>query len=172
MAEMDYAAEINEEISNVLQTKPPYGEIAPQEPFTERLSYKYYDAVTLQISNLARFHAGHILAEKVFNQMNNENVVSLVQHMLLHQKHHVALRQLHHMFNNVYWKDRLIALKKLCPAWDVITIPNAIGLIQFTQLCLRRMSILQRKSRVVELEMQCGVLTSDAPRRNGTTSNS
>ena len=175
MAEIEYAEEIKEELSNVLKKTSPYGVTAsrygltaPQEKFTERLSHKYYDTVTLQISNMARFHAGHILVQKVFNQMDNEKVVALVHHMLIHQTHHVGLRQLHHMFSNVYWKDRLTSVKKLCPAWDVITIPDTIGLIQFTQLCLRRINILQRNSPVVELEMQCGILVTDAPRRSGT----
>ena len=99
MAEIEYVEEINEELSSVLKKTPPYGVKAPKETFTEPLSHKYYDTVTLQISNLTRFHAGHILTEKVFNQMDNEKVVSLVHHILVHQTHHVGLRQLHHMFS-------------------------------------------------------------------------
>ena len=175
MAEIEYAEEIKEELSNVLKKTSPYGVTAsrygltaPQEKFTERLSHKYYDTVTLQISNMARFHAGHILVQKVFNQMDNEKVVALVHHMLIHQTHHVGLRQLHHMFSTLYWRDRLMAATKLCPTWDVITIPNKIGLVQFTQLCLRQKSILQRTSPVVELEMQCDILEGESAQRSGT----
>ena len=152
MAEMEFADQLSHEMSNMLLT---YEKIPPKETVTERLTNQYYGTVTLQLSNLVRLHAGHILAEKVFSHMDDENVVSLVQHMLTHQKHHVALRQLHHMFSHVYWKSRLTYVKKLCPTWDVITIPNTIGLLQFAQLCLRRISILRRKSPVVEREMDC-----------------
>ena len=165
MAEIEYAEKLNQEMSNILVTHgvlyTPDDKIPQQETFTERLAHQYYDTVTiqlrLQIENMSRLHAGHILAEKVFSQIDTDNVISLVQHMLIYQKHHVELRKLHHMFSNVYWKDRLRCVNKLCPTWDVITIPDSIGLIQFTQLCLRRINILQRKSPVVELDMDCVV---------------
>ena len=129
----------------------------PKETFTERLRQLYYDTVTLQISNLVRFPGGHILAEKVFGQMKDENVVSLVQNMLIDPTYHVVLRQLHDTCRNVYWNNRLRSVKKLCPTWDLITIPDTVGLIQFAQLCLRRMNILQRKSPVVEIDLTCAV---------------
>ena len=168
---MGYAEEMKEliesnEMSNLLHK---FETIPRQETFSGRLAHHYYDTKVVEIGNMARFNGGQILVENVFSQMADENVISLVQHMLVNQKHHSELRQLHYMFNNVYWKDRLTSLKKMCPTWDVITIPDTIGLIQFTQLCLRRMSILQRTSPVVEIEIyRLSVHKGESPIRKGT----
>lgn len=151
MDEIKKAEEVEQGLSILLGK---YDNTPLDETSLERYSQQFYEPITLQIQSFLQLHGGHILAKKVFNNMNTENVVSLVKHMLIHKEHHSALYQLHHAFDNVYWNRRLEVEKTTCPTWDVITIPNRynIGLIQFVQLCLRRINILQRKAPVIETE--------------------
>ena len=163
MAEMKYAEKINQ-MSNMLADE----NIPPEETFTERLTHHYYDTARLPILKLVRLHEDiamprDVLAGTVFSQFTDENVVSLVKNMLIDPKQHELLRQLHDMFSKEYWKGRMMSAQKLCPTWDVITISDRIGLIQFAQLCLRRKNILERNSPVVELELRCVVYSEESP---------
>ena len=101
---------------------------------------------------MTRFQSGHLLAQKVFDQMANENVFSLVEYMLLNNKHHTALNHLHCSFDRDYWKMRFAAVKK-CPVWDIIAAPEHLGLVQFGQLFRRHRNIIQRTAPVIEKEV-------------------
>ena len=127
--------------------------IPPKESTMNRLSEYVNEPIFIQIQNITRFHSGHILAEKVFNQMSDEGVWLLVEYMLMNKKHHVALNELHHSFDKRYWMRRLSVVKSSCPVWDVIAIPEQVGLIQFGQLLLRHRNILKRKSPRIEKEL-------------------
>ena len=131
--------------------------IPPVESTIDRLSEQAYEPIVTQIQNITRFHSGHILAEKVFNQMSDEGVWSLVEHMLMNKTHHAALNKLHHSFDQQYWMGRLSVVKRSCPVWDVIAIPEQVGLMQFGQLLLRRRNILKRKSPVNKFELEWGL---------------
>ena len=148
MAEMENAAAVGRELSTIFEKGLV---IPPVESTLDRLTEQAYEPIVGQIQNITRFHSGPILAQKVFNQMSDKSVSVLVEYMLMNQKRHVALTELHHSFDNQYWMGRFRSLKKTCPVWDVIDTPQEVGLLQFGQLLLRHRNILRRKSPVIIL---------------------
>ena len=87
MAEIEQVSSVQQELYTILQES-----VVPVESTMNRLTEQAYEPIVIRIKNISRFHSGHILAEKVFNQMLDEGVWSLVEY---------------HSFHKQYWMGRL-----------------------------------------------------------------